>query len=162
MKKENVKELYNSYVEDLRYISEGQINKINLFYNHYNNDILDAVDKKEKICNIFITNIVNEDKKIEYENLWFFTQNYACELHKFELEDYYDIAYFKNKIHFMEIKKENYFPENNIRETNKESRLFVEAHLANGLNLTLKASDVNCYYLYRILKEILLPNVIIQ
>ena len=38
MTEKNVQLLYKDYFEDLRYISDGQLKRIHIFYNHYYNN----------------------------------------------------------------------------------------------------------------------------
>lgn len=159
MTEKKVKEIFRDYFEDLGYLSIGHKDRINLFFNHYSDYILKKIKKPEEIKKIFISNIVNEDNKIEFENLWLFTENFACEITRFDLEDNYDIAFYKNSIIRIQIKKENFSPEYNLGNTSKDSRLYIEASIKNKLDMIFKASDINCKYLYLIFEEILLPNM---
>jgi hypothetical protein len=135
------------------YLNDIEITETNLQERIYNIFIFYANDLcPEDIKDIFVTDYISEELR-EYENLWFFSENFAMEAKNFISEDDFDITYF-SKINGLEIKKKNY----NFKNSNISSRLNLFCDTESEI-YQMKASKNNCDYLKKIIKNYFLPRL---
>lgn len=109
----------------------------------------------DEIVDIFVTNYIKENGSKEYENIWFFSDKYAMEGKNFITKDDFDITPIKNRIHYWNIKLENY----DYQSATQISRLFLKFISVSGINFELKASAENCDYLRDIIKKYVKANL---
>lgn len=118
----------------------------------------------QKICPdeiraIFVTDYLQADGTRVYENLWFFSERYCMEAKQFVTTDDFDIEPMKNKVTYVQIKKQEY----DFEKATEKSRFNVIAYLSipalGALHGELKASKENCDYLKDILLKYIKPNL---
>lgn len=109
----------------------------------------------DEITDIFVTDYIKEDGTREYENLWFFSEKYVMEAKLFIEKDDFDITPIKNRIDYLEIKKQDY----DFKEATGKSRLYLEFALDTRVTCKFKASKENCNYLRAIIFKYVVPNL---
>lgn len=100
----------------------------------------------ETIQDVFVTDYMTEGLR-EYENLWFFSENYAMEALKFISQDNFDITPMR-EISTMKITKTEY----DFIKSNDKSKLdlFCETE---DVYYQMRASKENCDYLKNIIQK---------
>lgn len=90
-----------------------------------------------------------------FENLWFFTENYAMEAKQFPLQDNFDMLVFYKRITYWNIQKQDY----DFKKATDKSRLYLHFKVDTLTEGSLKASKENCDYLKEIFLKYILPNL---
>jgi hypothetical protein len=124
----NINEKFIKYLNNIEITEENLQKRILDIFEFYKNHLC-----PEPIQDIFVTDYITEELR-EYENLWFFSENYAMEAKKFISEDDFDITLLR-KINRIEIQKTNY----DFRQANLKSRLILFSDSAS-MFVEMKAS----------------------
>ncbi|WP_139128871.1 hypothetical protein [Micromonospora nigra] len=118
----------------------------------------DLLPEGQSISRIFISETAGKEGRI-YEAAWFFTSGFISEAHHFLTDDEVDFFQFTENIILLNIKKADFEP-GEENDSSARMRIKFSGGGGRGSNVggELKATGKNCDYLYRIAKEILLPN----
>lgn len=147
-----MKEEFIKYLESIGITGE-LTKKIGTVYEFYK-----EVFPNETITDIFITDYIKEDGTREYESLWFFSENYLMEAKQFIIMDDFDITPVKNRIIYIELKKQNY----DFKKATEKSRFNLSVRLDTGIVGEFKASKENCDYFKDIFRKYIQSNLQIQ
>lgn len=132
---------FYEYLENIEITEENLLKRILDIFIFYSSNIC-----PEKIQDIFVTDYISEESR-EYENLWFFSENYAMESKRFISEDYFDIAKIR-EISVIDITKTEY---DYIKPNDKSKlNLFCDTET---VNFQMRASKENCNHLKNIIKK---------
>ena len=127
--------------------------------------LIDRVDKlhsyatilcPENIIDIFIAEYEKQNGSRVYENLWFFSKNYALESKQFSANDNIDIMFIKRKLVHLEINLNAY----NFKKATKQSRIRLDIQsIRHPLEMQFKASQENCDFLKTIINKYFKSNL---
>ena len=110
----------------------------------------------EEITGIFVTDYVNEDGSREYENLWFFSPSYCMEATRFIHGDDFDLTVLHDQVIRWVIVMKEY----DVGKATSKARLNLKVDICDrSISGELKASNENCDYLMKTLKEHITPNL---
>lgn len=137
---------FYKYLDEIEITQKNVINKVKDTFLFYSNHLC-----PETIQDIFITDYIEDSR--EYENLWFFSENYAMEAKNFISEDNFDISSFEH-VRNLQIIKKDYDFEN----WNEESRIDLICD-ADNLFFEMRASKQNCDYLKDILDKYFIKRI---
>jgi hypothetical protein len=137
-----MKKEFINYAEEIG-LTAPFIEKVKDIFNFYSSTGLG------EIVDIFITDYIAEDGTRRYESVWFFSEKYIMEAKNFLFEDDFDIAPFKRRVKYWNVKMLDY---DFIKATEK-SRLTLFISMDTGLVCKLKASKENCDYLNKIMRK---------
>lgn len=110
------------------------------------------------VQDIFVTEYLEEKGERVFENLWFFSNDMVMEAKSFATEDVWDAVRIKEKIHYFELKKTDFFIEGEAFTS--ESRLIISFSVDRFSSSNLKASKENCIYLAKIFLKYVIPNFV--
>lgn len=110
---------------------------------------------KKEITDIIVSDYLNQDGTREYDNLLLFSEKCIMEAKRFIIEDDFDIAPFKSRVKYWNIKKKDY----DFEKATEKSRLNLDFSLDTGIACTIKASKENCDYLRDIFYKYIEPNL---
>jgi len=120
----------------------------------------------QEINSAFISEYVDPAGSRTYESAWFFSAAFALEAHNFLSADMFDVIEFKSNIGYIRTDLSAYMPP---AEATQRSRMSVNlsfhtpagAIFGGGTHWgTLKASGVNCRYLYDVTRTVFVPNLV--
>lgn len=94
----------------------------------------------EKISDIFVSEYVKDDKRREYENVWFLSENFVVEAKHFANRIDLDCAPIPQSLLYWQMVLREY----DLKSTSEESRLNLNYKLGEEMGLTWKASGNNC------------------
>ncbi len=109
----------------------------------------------EEITSVFVTDYLNKDGTRQYENLWFFSGKYLMEAKQFITKDDFDISPRKDRIFYLQIRKQDY----DFKKTTEKSKINLFIGLEPDVICIFKASKENCDYLKEIIIKHILPNL---
>jgi len=110
----------------------------------------------DDIKDIFVSEYTDNKGTRQYESLWIFTSNFACEAKQFITEEDFDATSVKQSITYWRLKRTAF----DGQETSDDSRMAVSFDLTPGVSGALKASKGNCMKLQEIFDKYLFPNTI--
>ncbi|WP_430499419.1 hypothetical protein ACQRWP_29470 [Micromonospora trifolii] len=152
----NISEEMRDYLEDID-VTVHAISRITKLF-QLTAELLPA---GQEIRRIFISETMGEEGRI-YGGAWFFTSDCLSEAHNFMTpNEFIDFYSFKNNFALINVKKNEF--EFGAADTASRMRLKfmgISGSAMSGVTGELKASGKNCDYLYRITKEIFIPNTL--
>lgn len=138
-----------TYLNEIN-MTETLQNRVETMYDIFN-EMCD-----EDIDDIFVTNYVEDDGTMVYENLWFFSDKYIMEAKNFPTLCDLDITPIKNHINYWNIKMQKY----DYQNATPTSRFFLTFRLNTMTDADFKSAGMNCSYLKCIIKKYVIPNQI--
>lgn len=123
--------------------------RIETIYEFYK-ELLPSSDIKD----IFLSDYINESGERIFENLWFFSEEYAMEAKLFATQDNFDMDTIKNNVHYWTIEKTEY----DFKTASSKSRMFLTFNIGDFRSGKLKASQENCNNLKKIFLKYTFPN----
>lgn len=139
---------YKSYLNDIGFVSDSFVNKIEPLYGIFSEMCPD------EIKDIFITNYVKNDLTKQFQSLWFFSDEYCLEAKQFLTKVDLDIVYLSKSINYWTIKLEDY----DYKKASAKSKMILGVELLEGASLTFRAEGKNCDYLKKIINKYIKPN----
>jgi len=137
-----------AYLKDIG-LTKELVDRVESLYTSYQSI------SSEEITDLFITDYLTKERKRIYENLWFFSENYIMEAKQFISQDNLDIAPNKKNIIYFQVEKKDY----DLKKASEKSRINLNIRFGAILRGDLKASEKNCDYLWKIVKDHFLPNL---
>ncbi len=110
----------------------------------------------EPIELVFVNDIVNDEGQYIHDSLWVFTERWTFEAKNFLSEDNFDGAFIKDSISHWVVKKQDYEPDRAVTK----SRMTLTFGTVHGINGQMKASSRNCDFLFSVLENIIIPNMV--
>jgi len=110
----------------------------------------------EEIEDVFVTNYINSQKQVEYENLWFFSPSYCLEAKQFLQKYDLDITPIKERIRYWTITVDNY----DFKQATADSKLSLQFELVQGVEAFFKSEGKNCGFLKNIIDKYVKPNLV--
>ena len=107
----------------------------------------------EEVTRIFVTEYISEEGARIYENLLFFSENYAMEAKDFLNKDDFDMTLLED-VTYWDIEKKNY----DFETATETSSFYLNISLTNDRYCEFKASKNNCDYLKALFLECFLPK----
>lgn len=111
----------------------------------------------EKIAHIFLSDLITQDGTRTYENLWFFSPNFAMEAKDFLSKDDYDIASI-GVVSYLRVQMVDY----DFKQATDKSRAnlnFSFGFSPTAISGTMKATRENCDFLREVTIKIILPRI---
>lgn len=144
--------IFNDYFSDIA-LSETMKSRIQDLCNSIG-FLYENIDFKD----IFLCDIMNNDKNKEYTSLWLFSETHIVECKNFMSQEDFDLAGINKNILYFNIKSSKYDDWNNPKP---DSMVSISTILNSGkLTCNFIASGNNCKYAVKIAKKYLLPNMI--
>lgn len=110
----------------------------------------------EELKYVFVAEYVEEGGMRQYEDLFFFSDNYAIQATNFVNRNELDMDRIGKSISSLKIVGEQF----DFAAPTEKSRLSVRYYTATALRADLKASRENCAHLLAIVRTCLVPNFI--
>jgi len=110
----------------------------------------------EELKYVFVAEYVEEGGMRQYENLFFFSANYAIQATNFASQSEFDIDWLGKSI--VNLKLESKEPD--LEKVTDKSRLSVRYVTEANCHASLRASGNNCAHLLAIVRSCLVPNFV--
>lgn len=141
-----MKEEFLKYLKDIGITTQTLTNRIEELYNYCSRIVSEDFD------DIFIEDIVKENKERDYFGMSLFTKKLCISINNIFEDEYHVSPFYKQNFDGVIIKKLSY----DFIEANEDSRLNIEVHYRNRVWYA-KATYKNCDYLKNIFDKYFKP-----
>jgi len=110
----------------------------------------------EDILDIFICELKNNEERTTFTSLWLFTESYAIECKDFLTTYDFDMAPYKNRLHYCSIKSTEF----DFVSPTEKSLVKITFQFDSRISGTFTATNDNCLKAYEFYKKYIIPNVV--
>jgi hypothetical protein len=145
-----MKEDFKNYLLSVGITTKIETERIEEIYQFYQ-----GIGMEDEITGVFLTDYIQSDGTRIFENLWFFSKNFAMEAKQFLGNDDFDITSLHKRVDYWDIQKRDY----DFKKATDKSRLNMSFGIDTGRGGSLKASKENCDYLRDIFLKYVMSNL---
>jgi hypothetical protein len=143
----------DKYLNSINLISSVDIQRIHEFF------LKTQMICPDKLREIFISNYNESDGKVQFKDIWFFSDSYVIEVLNFVTEEnaYLEISKIKDNICDVTIQSNSF---DFSKKADNNSKLHISIYTLGGLfNCDCLAYGVNCDYLMSIYNRFIKNNI---